>query len=276
MRVQTVDIYNFGVLNFRLLKATSDCAEHPTITINAPKGTLVLGGGAFVDWDGPCSEPTSPGNLLTAMHPNNDGTSWTVAFKDHILVSKARVMAYCIVGQMRDGSPIAESNYQVVHATSAMAAHPTTQATLEPGFMVVGGGARTNFNLSSAGSLLFASYPTTELSGWVGSGKDHVQSSPATITVWAIGLKETFLKRSGMLVRLFSTTSSLPAHHPRHTFVLPDFHLTGAGARVNWSVQGNLLTASFPQDRQTVVVEGKDHIESDPSTITAFAIGFID
>ena len=272
VRAETVDIYNFGALNFRLLKATSDCGQHASITINAPKGTLVLGGGAFVDWDGPCSLPSSAGNLLTAMHPNNAGTSWSVEFKDHIIVSRARVIAYCIVGQMRDGCPIAESNYQVVHATSPILAHPATQANLAPGFMVVGGGARTES--SGPGSLLFASYPTADLSGWIGRAKDHVESSPGTITVWAIGLKERFLKEAGMLVRMFSMTTAQVAHHPRHAFVLPDFHLTGTGARVNWTGQGNLLTASFPQDRQTVVVEAKDHIETDKSTITAFAIGF--
>ena len=35
--METVDIYNFGVVNLRLLKATSDCAQHPTTTITAPK-----------------------------------------------------------------------------------------------------------------------------------------------------------------------------------------------------------------------------------------------
>jgi len=61
-----------------------------------------------------------------------------------------------------------------------------------------------------------------------------------------------------------NSTSSIAANHPRHTFVVPYFHLTGAGVRVNWSGLG-----SFPQDRQTVVAEGKDHIQADPSTITA-------
>ena len=66
-----------------------------------------------------------------------------------------------------------------------------------------------------------------------------------------------------------NSTSSIAANHPRHTFVVPYFHLTGAVVRVNWSGLGSLLTASFPQDRQTVVAEGKDHIQADPSTITA-------
>ena len=272
--METVDIYNFGVLNLRLLKATSDCAQHPTATIIAPKGTVILGGGAYVDWDGPCSPPSPPGNMLTAMYPNHNGTTWTVASKDHFTESKARIIAYCVVAKMKDGSPISADNYKVVNATSAVAGQPTMRVDLPVGYTVVGGGARTNY--SGDGSILFASYPTAQLRGWVGSAKDHGQSDPATITVWAIGLNESFLKRAGMIVRLFNTTSPHPANHPRHTFVFPDFYLTGAGARVNWNGSGNLLTASFPQDRQTVVAEGKDHDEVDRSTITAYAIGFME
>ena len=271
--VETIDTYYCGVLCFKLLKATSTCGQHPTVTLNALPGTVILGGGAYVDWDGPCSAPSSPGNLLTAMYPNDNGTTWTVASKDHIAASPARVIAYAIVAQMRDGSPIQADNYTVVSATSAVAAHPTLQVDLPAGFVVVGGGARANYG--GVGSMLFASYPTVGLGGWVGSAKDHLQSDPATITVWAIGLRESFLRQFGMFVSSFNSTSSPVANHPRQTFVLPDFRLTGAGARVNWSGVGSLLTASFPQDRQTVIAEGKDHLEVDRSNITAYAVGFM-
>jgi len=270
--IETIDTYNFKALNFKLLKATSDCAQHPCVTLQAPAGTVILGGGAFVDWDGPCSVPDSPGNLLTAMYPNESGTTWTVASKDHIAVSKAGIIAYCIVAQMKEGTPISADNYRIVSATSGVAAHPTLQVDLPSGFTVVGGGARVNY--TGVGNMLYASYPTAGLGGWVGSAKDHCQSDPATITTWAIGLKESFLKNAGMLVSSFKSTSSPVANHPRQAFVLPDFHLIGAGACVDWHGAGSLLTASFPQDRQTVVSEGKDHITPDPSTITAYAIGF--
>jgi vibriolysin len=268
-----VDTYHFGALSFSLLRITSDCAQHPTTTLTAPLGAVVLGGGAYVDWhSAPCSPASPAGNLLTAMYPNDNGTAWTVASKDHEIASKATVTAYCIVAHMRDGTPITPENYRVVSATSAGAAHPTMQVNVPDGFIVVGGGARTNW--AGAGSLLFASYPTADLRGWVGSGKDHDVSDPATITVWAIGLKESFLRRNRMVVRLSEMTSSPPTNHPRVTYVVNDFNLTGVGARVNWDGAGNLLTASFPQDRQTVVAEAKDHRVADPSTITAYAIGF--
>jgi len=263
--VQIVDTYYHGALSFKLLKTTSDCAQHPTVILKAPPGTVILGG-AYVDWDGACSPPSPPGNLLTAMYPNNNGTTWTVASKDHLEVSKARVVAYCIAAQMKDGTPISLDDYKIDSATNVVAAHLTQQVNLPAGFTVVGGGARANYG--GLGNMLFASYPTV---GW-----DLPKTSfNRTITVWAIGLRECLLRNAGMFVSSFDSTSSPDANHPWHTFVIPDFHLTGAGARVNWNGAGNLLTASLPEDRQTVVAHGKDHIEVDRSTITAYAVGFM-
>jgi hypothetical protein len=273
--VEVVDSYVYRALRFDLLKATSDCGAHPTVSITAPGGTVILGGGAFVDWDGPCAtSPTPYGNLITGMFPSDDGTTWTVSAKDHLQSSPASVVAYCIVAQKIDKTPIPKEYYTIVTSTSAVAPHPTQQVNLPAGFSVVGGGARANY--TGAGSMLYASNPTPKLDGWVGSAKDHLQSDPASITVWAIGLQQQFLDDHSMLANLILSTKTTPvgAHHPRLTVVVPDFHLTGGGARVNWNGLGSLLTASFPQDRQTWVAEGKDHIEPDISTITAYAVGF--
>ena len=51
--------------------------------------------------------------------------------------------------------------------------------------------------------------------------------------------------------------------------------LVSGGAQVNWAGVGNLLTASFPQDRQTWIARGKDHLQADQATITAVARGFV-
>jgi len=272
MAVQVVDHYVNRAFEFQLLKATSTCAQHPTVSITAPRGTVVLGGGAYVDWTGPCATSANPsGNMITAMYPNNDGTTWTVSAKDHLEPSPASVVAYCIVARQKDGGPIPRDSYKIVSQTSNVVAHPTQQVNLPDGFSVVGGGARANYQ--GLGSMLFASNPTPGLDGWVGSAKDHLQSDPASITVWAIGLKKSMLSDVHLTVSSKSSTSAA-THHPRHALVIPDFHMTGGGARVNWNSVGSLLTASFPQDRQTWVAEGKDHIQPDSSTITAYAVGF--
>ena len=274
--VQVVDTYVYKGLRFELLKATSTVAAHPTVSITAPPGTVILGGGAYDDWDGPGAISASPiGNLLTGIFPSDDGTTWTASGKDHLQSSPASIVAYVIVAQRSDRTPIPREYYTIVSQTSAVAPHPTQQVNLPAGFSIVGGGARANYG-TGLGSMLYASNPTPDLQGWVGAAKDHIQPDPASITVWAIGLKQSFLEELGLLrdLTLSSGTTAAVAHHPRLAIVVPDFHLTGGGARVNWTGVGSLLTASFPVDRQTWVAEGKDHIQSDPATITAYAVGF--
>jgi hypothetical protein len=232
---------------------------------------VILGGGAFVDWDGPCSPPSPPGNLLTGMFPNGSGTTWTVSSKDHLKVSKAIISGYCVFAQMKNGAPIEEDNYRVVADTSKVLPHPSLQVALPSSFTLVGGGARADYG--GAGSLLYASFPQDGADTWIGSAKDHIESDPSTVTVWAIGLRRSFLSKNGMGVSTIARASRV-AHHPRIFVVIPGFHMTGGGARVAWKTAGNLLTASFPQDRETWVAEGKDHLVEDPATVTAWAIGF--
>jgi len=272
---QVVDSYVYKALRFQLLKATSSSAQHPSVSITAPKGTVILGGGSYVDWDGPCANSTTPyGNMITGMFPSDDGTAWTVSSKYHLQPSRARIVAYCIVAQMRDKTPIPKEYYKIVSETSEVVAHPMQQVNLPGGFSVMGGGARANYK--DLGSMLYRSEPTPDLVGWVAAAKDHLESDPASITVWAIGLKNSFLEDAEMLSDLTVSSEKTieAAHHPRLAIVNPDFQMTGGGGRMNWSGLGSLLTASFPQDRQTWVAEGKDHLQPDPSTITVYAVGF--
>src|SRR5262249_15519421 len=151
-----------------------------------PPGTVILGGGAYVEWDGPCAAPNPAGNLITGMFPNEEGTIWTVKAKDHLVPSPASVVAYCIVAQTRDQRPINPAFYKIVSKKSLNDAHPHETVSLPEGFTVVGGGA--NVDYQGLGSMLFECYPTPGLDGWVGSAKDHLQPDPSPITVWAIGL----------------------------------------------------------------------------------------
>jgi hypothetical protein len=207
------------------------------------------------------------------MYPNDNGTTWTVASKDHIKASPASIDAYCIVARMRDGSPISANDYIIVSQTSEVAAHPSQQVNLSPEFVVVGGGAMANYG-TGVGSMLYASYPTGDLSGWIGSAKDHQVSDPTTITVWAIGLRKSFVEEAGVQVIGVNQTS-FPGNHPGIAFQVSaiNFYLTGIGAIDNWTGYGNLLTAIYAPDHQTVVARGKDHLVADPSTITAYGIG---
>lgn len=267
-----VDSYTVGPLRLRIFAATSDCAQHPGVAVAIPDGWLILGGGAFVDWDdGVCAGPGSLGNILTGMYPESGGTVWVATSKDHLQPSPAQITGYCIAAQMQNGTPIPPGDYQIFRQDSGVAAHPSAQVVLPGGWVLVGGGARANY--AGLGNMLYASIPSGN--SWIASAKDHLQSDPATVTAFAIGLRQSFLAGAGLAVTSQSITTPIPTNHPWTTLVIPDFHLVGGGAQVNWTGLGNLLTASFPQDRQTWIARGKDHLQPDPATITAWSIGLV-
>jgi hypothetical protein len=77
-----------------------------------------------------------------------------------------------------------------------------------------------------------------------------------------------------LTIQIYIKTSDF-SQFPGVRIEVPDgFRILGGGAKTNWEGAGNLLTASFPQDRHTWIAQGKDHRRSDPETITAGSIGF--
>jgi vibriolysin len=153
---------------------TSNPAPHPQAVAILPSGYQLTGGGAFVDWRG-------AGNLLTASFPNSD-SSWEARSKDHDISDPSRITAY-VIGLRHRGN--LNLRTMIKNATGPQAPHPTAQVCLEPGWILSGGGAFDNW--SGAGNLLTASYPQGLC--WLAAGKDHLHSSPASITAYAIGIR---------------------------------------------------------------------------------------
>ncbi|MEP0919350.1 hypothetical protein NC981_21195 [Leptolyngbya sp. DQ-M1] len=66
-------------------------------------------------------------------------------------------------------------------------------------------------------------------------------------------------------------------NYPVASFTVPDgYKIISGGAKVNWNGYGNLLTASFPDNRTTWVAKAKDHGTADPATITIRVIALYD
>jgi hypothetical protein len=154
---------------------TSDPAAHPQAVAILPDDYVLTGGGAFVNWAG-------AGNLLTASFPNSD-KSWEARSKDHDISDPAQITAYAIGIKPKPGTK--KVSHIIKNATGPIAAHPSAQVCLDPGWTLSGGGAFDNWN--GAGNLLTASFPNGMC--WFASGKDHMISSPAAITAYVIGLK---------------------------------------------------------------------------------------
>jgi hypothetical protein len=153
-------------------------------------------------------------------------------------------------------------------SSSSPVAHPVVQCTVDPDYVLVGGGAWAKY--TGPGALLTASYPAdpNTLRTWEGRSKDHGVSDPHILTVYAIGLKISGVSRSTLLGYMTVTqrTSEVAAYPMAGAASTDDIALSG-GARDNWTGPGNMLTRVTYGD-----AAGKEHGWPDPSTITHYVI----
>lgn len=240
----------------RQFSATGVTAGHPAASVEVGPGYKIVGGGALVNWQG-------DGNLLTASYPES-ATRWTASAKDHSTSSPASITVWAI--GLWD--PDEQWDVRVTSATSATAGSPAGSVSIPPGYVLSGGGARINW--SGAGNLLTASFPSSATT-WEARGKDHKDLSPASVTVWAIGVRS----RTGapVLQSQISLTSTTRQEHPIGFASAPGgWTLTGGGAFASYSGPGSLLTASYPQSDTTWSAQSKSHGVSDAAVLNTYAI----
>jgi hypothetical protein len=79
-----------------------------------------------------------------------------------------------------------------------------------------------------------------------------------------------------LTIQLFTATGAVAAHPTASVTVPAGYKILGGGAFDHYTEPGNLLTASYPQTLQTWFVAGKDHEQSSPASITAFALAVND
>lgn len=177
-----------------IVSQASAPTSHPQAIAVLPRDPryILTGGGAFVDYKG-------AGNLLTAScpDPNASDTSWLARSKDHDVPDPASITAYAIGMRHRAGTVQLERVLR--HSTSSVDPHPGIFASIEPGWILSGGGAFDDWESTGGeGNLLTKSTPSLIPMGtppggwelqWVASGTDHLRSSPASITAFAIGIR---------------------------------------------------------------------------------------
>lgn len=249
-------------LQIRIFAISGPLASHPEAQVLVPKNYKLISGGARDNW-------TGAGNLLTASFPSGDNT-WVTRGKDHREGDVATVTSFAMA--IYDNLDI----WEVAHteATGESGSHTTADVQLAPDFVakggvLVGGGAFVNWQ--GAGNMLTASYPKDSTT-WSANAKDHFESSPAPITVHAIGLRSK-VEGVSIEMKIKPFTSPITSHPTAKTSPDSGFTLVGGGALVTYAGAGNLLTASYPESSNTWVVSSKDHLEGSPATITAYAIG---
>jgi hypothetical protein len=251
--------------SLRVFHARGSTAPHPETTLTVPEGWKILGGGARVNW-------SEPGNWLTASFPK-DVRTWVAKATEHMQSSPANIDVWVIAIADRDN----QCDVRISSQVGAAGLIPSAIATVPGNYVLTGGGAQANWK--SEGSLLKASYPASPNS-WVGVSKNPTGGEPATVTAYAIGIRDSdtapvFLKaifeREMFETKVLATTGTSAGRPSAEMSTRGGYVLIGGGAVVN-GMGNNFLTASYPE-ANTWKAASKEHLESGACTITAYAIG---
>ncbi len=128
-------------------------------------------------------------------------------------------------------------------------------------------------NWSGKGNLLTHSAPSGN--GWGAASKDHYESSPATITAYAIGIKPE-IAGFGRIVTSLSINHEFPVigHTGSRSLAtdIPDgWVMTCPGAYLTWLDAGRLLWR-IETDGNTVWAGSDDHIAPDYGRLSVYAV----
>lgn len=257
-----------GLVTVGVFRARSagPAQHHVDEGADVPDDMIVIGGGALA-----VNLPV--GALLTASYPNDHLSAWLASSKDHLTPLPHYLTVYAIglkiEGMSRD------QLLDAIHINtqeSGLGSHPEATASVPGGFVLVSGGFRINW--SGAGNLATASFPSTNLS-WTAKSKDHGVLSPATLKVYAIGLREQ-LPVGRVQVAIGKRESAVSSHPSSAADVENGFALTGGGAEAHWHKYGSLLWRLDPAtttSNQEFSAASKDHDYVEPTTITAYSMG---
>jgi hypothetical protein len=178
----------------------SSIQSHPEMCCSIVDGTVLLGGGARMNWDW---QNNAPGSLLTASYPSGFDSQqpplhWCGKGKDHdgALVDPTSISVFAITLSKNFQSIGMTPITQCRQALSTSAEHPGGEqfaASLDTGFVITGGGA---FDLwSTQGGLLWRLEPqfdpSTNVARFVANAKDHGGShaEKTILTTYAVGLQ---------------------------------------------------------------------------------------
>jgi hypothetical protein len=258
---------------------TPDSQQHWEVSAVLPPdardGAVVVGGGGWVQ-----GNETSAGALLTCSCPTRDLDGWVVASKDHLDKDPHRLSVYLLALRI-DGMRRDDLRWlvQTFEAKSARQEHPTAEVSVPEDYLMLSGGFWVDWH--GEGNLATASFPNAAQNGWIAKSKSHIKPDAATITAYAVGIKKILprpLRRVGRAIAIADTSKA--AHPTMEVPLRLEYLLTGAGAEVQWTAYGNMLTRLQPivDDTTTPVVQkvsasAKDHIESDPSGLKVYAVG---
>jgi hypothetical protein len=247
--------------------------------IEVEKDMVCIGGGARV-----ASDPYNA--LLTASYPSDDLSKWIVSSKDHIIPQQHRLEGFALGLKIADDPPNhflsrdqLLANIKPFKEVSSAVQHPYQTASVEfdssNDYLLLNGGFKVNYT-DGKGNLATCSSPKSAFS-WKARSKDMDIEDPSTIEVYAIGIKRILPGQIEVVVSYNSERSNPEAHPSSIASPVGGFALCGGGAEVHYNV-GNYLWSLEPaineeDGKPYFIGRSKDHIHSDHSRITTFAMG---
>lgn len=241
---------------------------------------VLIGGGAQDVWN-------HPGALLWESRPQdvNDfgtGTTWLASSKDHKQGATHRLHAWAVGLRLRraDGTFLSHDelkqhiSYRRVIAPQS--GNPTSTCIVPVGKVLIGGGARANWQgTGGAGQLLTRSFPSNATT-WLGASKDHLQGSGATLDVNCIGINPSVSGVGNLIIDRVSVsnwTSSGVGTAFNNVTNSPKSVPACYGGEATWDgAKGRMLFRMAPGDGdiRTFTASSKDHIERDSGWTTAW------
>lgn len=212
--------------------------------------------------------------LLTSAYPKDDETfsTFVADSKDHMISYSHRLIVYAISMKLYDSNlePLPASYIKsflnISKVTSSLANSPTATVSAPSGNVVLSGGAKINW--SAPGNLLVAS-ANNGSSIWYAKGKDHNQSSPATIESYVLSINnaitECHLVFNGKVALGSNTTfvKDVTSDIGSDFMGNSGYLLCGIGGEVTYTGFGRLLFAVYPYNGTTGRVASKDHYSPD-------------
>ncbi len=274
-----------GAIQVRIYECKSAFVGHAGARVCLVESDRVLvGGGGTVDGGDP-----NIGALLTQSFPVSGslggaaGGGWAVSSKDHIYSNPHNLKAYAIGLKLKDsnGVPYLASRLApFVHVTTAnssasgnlAAAAAVAVTPLVSGAstreVMLGGGASP-----TSGQLLTAVLPTA--AGWVAKSKDHLASSPGTITAYTISMSPCPTGLGYCLAQDITIVSGASAsgYHNQNAFVSTPGNavMIAVGGSANYNGSGRMLVALIPQPvgNGAASMLSKDHGVADTGSDSA-------
>jgi hypothetical protein len=241
-------------------------------TVGDPDMVAIGGGGAASDGHQNTATPGT-GSFLTASYPNENWTGWKVSARDHQIPQAYALNTYVIGMKIAGLSRQAlVDNLLLATDSTGASGHPSKYVGLgSNSYVLAGGGFKVEDGIPNLGTASFPSDETT----WMAYSQDHMTPAAAQLWVYAIGIRNN-LPGVGKVISKQNFSSDGPKNHPSCTAnVEPGFALTGGGAQVDSTVNGNMLWELVPSTDPLPWFRGSsmDHIVAAPAKITTYAVG---